>query len=266
MDFIEKIESILSNSGLISPVFDIHIDEKNNIVGYICDELFEQKNDAESQQLIWESLKKHFGQAELIKISVLFHETPRERAERLKEVTEKLTSKPKNIELSKIWQHTKFGLKYWLFVDVKKFDAVYKSFFLIINAKEKFKKGVTFVYPQDVLDFMELSDDGEICEELYFSAFNNAESEIKLDLMKKYDELTKKGLWGNQNNFNYVFKDFSLVKVNKVRLKFDDEEIAILEGFLKNLEDFPVKKEIEKAIEISKMLNNLSSPLIAEAA
>ena len=249
MDLIDRIIETLSKSGLKAPSFDIHFDTQNNVIGYVTDEIFENLDDKESQHLIWDSLRKHFGQDDLLKILTIFHETPKERAERLIGYNSKSTAH------SNFWLHTTPDLtKYWLFIDVAKFGDDYKTFFLVVNQKENFKKGLTYVYNKEVIEFMELAV-GEIYAELFSNTFNNAESEIKYHLITRHDRLSDKGLRGNANMFNYVFDKFVLKPISKNRLIFTDEEIPILIEALEHIENFEVKKDIEIAIKKSDVMN-----------
>lgn len=255
MDLIEKIEHILTTkSELKFPKFDIYYDDENQIVGYIADESFDSKTDEEAQHLIWNTLKKRLGQDDLRKISVIFHETLKERAERL-------MSRSENTIHSKYWLHkTPKETKYWLFIGVDKFEDedTYKAFFLIINEKDNFIKRVTFVYDKEILAFMELGENVE--DELYSTALSNAESEIKLDLMKKYDELKdQQNLIGKNNLYNYVFENFKLTPIKRNDLKFTDEESCLLDKYLKDLDNFSIKKELQRSIEFSKKINKLKS-------
>jgi hypothetical protein len=254
VELIEKIKNILqTKSKLLSPLFDIYFDDTNQVVGYVADEVFEFKTDEESQELIWNSLKRYLEQKELINISGIFHETLQERTKRLSEYSQNTLQL--NSQL-KFWLHkTPEETKYWVFMDVEKINTEYKSFFLIINQLGKFHKNVVFTYTDEVLEFMELKDN-EIYEELYSYVFHQAESEIKLDLMKKYDELKEKQhLMGKNNLYNYVFENFKLIPIAKNKLQFTAEEISILNKYLGGCE-FSIKNSIEEAIRISKIINN----------
>lgn len=256
MDFIERIKKNLSDSELKSPLFDIHFDSENNIVGYIADEFFEDKSDEESQQLIWKLLKNHFTQKELLDISTIFHETPTERSMRLG--GESLNRN--RIRESNFWLHVTPNLsKYWLFIDIRKIDDNYKAIFIIINEKENFKREISFTYNKEIIEFMELSSEDEIKKELYFNTFNKAEAAIKFHLMTKYEELTEKGRWGRANIFSYVFNDFKIKPILKKELIFNEKEILILSKDLSIIDNFKIKKELADAIKISKTINELSN-------
>lgn len=257
MDIIDKVKNILeTKSGLIAPIFDIHYDSQNNVTGHITDKVFETLDHKKSQKLIWNSLGNYLDQSELMKILSIFHETPRERLERL------IGTNFQNNTQSPFWKHSSPDLTtYWLFVDVLKIIDDYKTFFLIINQREGFKQGLTFEYTKDVLAFMELEDDSEITHELYSNTFNTAEAEIKLNLIAKYDNLTKKGLWGSENIFSYVYDKFELKPVSKSQLIFSPEEISILKPILETITDFKILNDLNKAIQKSEAINHSKSQL-----
>ena len=58
MDLIDKITSIIEGLGFKSAMFDLHFDNKGIIYGFVADESFYSKSDAELQNLIWGALKK----------------------------------------------------------------------------------------------------------------------------------------------------------------------------------------------------------------
>lgn len=254
MELINKIKNTLqTKSKLRSPLFDIYFDDTNQVVGYVADEIFESKNDEESQSLIWSSLKQYLAQEELMNISCVFHETLQERTKRLSKYSQNALQLNSQ---SKFWLHkTPEETRYWVVMDVEKINTEYKSFFLIINELGKFHKNVVFSYPDEVIEFMELKAN-EIYEELYSYVFHQAESEIKLDLMKKYDVLKEEQhLMGKNNLYNYVFENFKLMPIAKNKLQFTTEEIFILNKYLSGCE-FSIKNSIEGAIRISEIINN----------
>lgn len=253
MDLIDKIKSILKKTELKAPIFDIHYDNQGNVVGYVADIVFEEKNQAESQKIIWDALQKNLGGEELIRILVIFNETLRERSNRLSGAA------PKTLNHSNFWIHVTPELsKYWLFIDVAKINEDYKSFFLIINQKENYKNGLIFSYPKDVIDFMELGQN-EIYDELYSNTFNNAESEIKIQIMNKHEALTQKGLWGKDNIYNYVFERFELKPQFKIDLIFTNEEIKMLDDALGNYKEFKITKDLIVSAQRSKAINDLKT-------
>ncbi|MBU4485736.1 MAG: hypothetical protein KKD38_02295 [Candidatus Delongbacteria bacterium] len=251
MDLIERIKNILSQNGLKSPVFDLHYDNQLNVIGYIADEFFEDKDDKQCQEYIWEKLKSFMGDEDLVRILTIFHETPKERAERMIEYSPISRSK------SRFWVHSAPDqAKYWIFLDVARFDdGLYKTFSLIINKKENIKKGLIFEYNQEVIGFMEL-EQGEIYQELFDNTFRNAESELKYFIMQKHEKLTEKGLWGSDNMYDYIYKNnFRLTSVTKNQLIFTEDEIPVIESAIQHLDDFEIKKEIELAIKKSQIIN-----------
>jgi hypothetical protein len=252
MDLIDKITGILKSIELTEPIIDIHYDNQKHIVGHITDEKFSSMSDSAAQELIWEALKKNLDAIELKDIIAIFHETPFERVQRINGY------RTKEISHSNFWFHKTPDLAiYWLFIDVAKFGDDYKSFFLIINEKNKISKGLTFVYDKDVLEFMEL-EQNEIHNELYSNTFQNAEAEIKMDLMNHYESLTSQQLYGKANMYYYVYENFQLTPAAKKQLRFTDNEIIKIKAALTNIkDDFAIKTEIEKAINYSTAFNKL---------
>lgn len=252
MDLIDKITEILRSIGLTEPNIDIHYDNQKHVVGHVADDLFSSMSDSAAQELIWTALKKNLDTTELKSIIAIFHETPFERVQRINGY------RTKEVSHSNFWFHKTPDLSiYWLFVDVAKFGDDYKSFFLIINEKNKISKGLTFVYDKEVLRFMEL-EQNEIHDELYSNTFQNAEAEIKMDLMNHYESLTSQQLYGKANMYYYVYESFQLTPLAKKQLRFTDNEITRIEEALKKIkDDFAIKSEIENAINYSKAFNKL---------
>lgn len=250
MDLIDKITKIISETeGLQRPIVELRYDNQKNVVGHICDDKFKSLSDEDSQKLIWTSLKKNLEADELIKVIAIFHETPLERVERLNGY------KPKDAQTSNFWFHQTPELaKYWLFIDVAKFNEDFKSFFLVISEKNKVNKGLTFVYNKEVLDFMEL-EQNEIYDELYSNTFGNAEAEIKLDLMNRYESFQSQQLYGKANMYWYVYEDFKLTPITKNQLFFTEKEIPMIESAMKNIDNFSIKNDIETAIKKSIIIN-----------
>ncbi len=256
MDLIDKIEEILHKIEELKPIIDLHYDNQKNVVGYITDEKFNELSDEDSQKLIWGALKKNLESSDLIKIVALFHETPLERVERLNGY------KSKNSQTSNFWFHQTPELaKYWLFIDIAKFQDDYKSFFLVISEKNNINKALTFVYNKEVLEFMELEQD-EIYNELYSNTFENAEAEIKLDLMNKYEELLSQQLYGKANMYWYIYENFKLTPKSKNQLFFTNNEISMIENSLKKIDNFSIKNDIELAIKKSLVFNTTKIEVI----
>jgi hypothetical protein len=250
MDLIDKITNIISETeGLQSPIVELRYDNQKHVIGHISDAKFKTFSDEDSQKLIWTSLKKNLEADELLNVIAIFHETPLERVERLNGY------KPKDAKTSNFWFHQTPELaKYWLFIDVAKFNEDFKSFFLVISEKNKVNKGLTFVYNEEVLAFMEL-EQNEIYEELYSNTFDNAEAEIKLDLMNKYESFQSQQLYGKANMYWYVYEDFKLTPLTKNQLFFTDKEIPLIESALKDIDGFCIKNDIENAIKKSRIIN-----------
>lgn len=256
MEILEKTRNILENIKLDTPIIELFYDEQKNLIGYIASNTFNNMEDEDAQKLIWNALKNNLPTEEIIKILSIFHETPQERNNRI------FGNNPLKIKHSNIWMHnTKDMTKYWIFIDVSKFEDNYKTFFLTVNAKTKFKKGLTIEYPKNVIEFMELKQE-EIYNELFTNVFNNAEAEIKMDLMFKHDELEKKGVYWKDNIFSYVYDNFELKPASKKDLIFSKEEIEIISKSFQGIESFKVKdivlEAIQKSIIINKMKNDIS--------
>ena len=256
MDLIDNIKRILTQGNeLVSPLFDLHYDNQFNVIGYVADEYFENKEDKDSQRFIWDNLKTFLAQEDLIRIISIFHESPKERVERL------ITNTTNNNSKSNFWKHeTPDSKKYWLFVGVEKFDEIYKSFYLILNPQENFRKGLILVYDKDIISFMDL-DQTEIIDELYDNIFKNAEAEIKAQLIHKYEQLTEKGLWGNSNHYYYVFDSFQLKPMDKSRIIFDNHEIEVVEEAIKQLNEFSFTNTLKTILNWSKKFNAMKSEL-----
>lgn len=256
MDLIDKLKGLLSNIGLKDPIIELHYDNQENIVGHITDESFVKMTDEEAQSLIWNALKKRLDSPQLIKVIAIFHETPQERIERIQGY------RTRNIKHSNYWYHKTPELStYWLFLDVAKFRDTYKTFFLIINEKEDCSKGLTFVYEKEIIEFMELEQD-EIHNELYTNAFSNGEADIKMELMKRYEELTASGLNGKANRYWYVYEDFQMTPASKSQLLFSTKEIEMIHKGLHQLDDFQIKNHLNEAMKKSEMFNRQKKEII----
>jgi len=255
MDLIDKINKILSEIGLNAPIIDTHYDNQQNVVGHITDESFVKMSDEDAQSLIWTALKKNLDSSELIKVIAIFHETPQERIERIQGY------RTRDIKYSKYWYHqTPEMTKYWLFVDVAKIGEVYKTFFLIINEREGFNKGLTFVYEKDVLEFMEL-EQNEIHKELFVNAFSNGEVDIKMELMNRYEKLSSQNLNGKANRYWYVYENFKLTPASKSQLLFTEGEISMIKNGLAQIDDFEIKNELDVAMKKSEIFNKMKKEI-----
>ncbi|ETR73614.1 MAG: hypothetical protein OMM_00815 [Candidatus Magnetoglobus multicellularis str. Araruama] len=249
MEILDTIRKILNELEIADPIVDVHYDEQNNIIGFVCSTTFSDLDDMESQNIIWKALKRHLGTEELIKILVIFHETPHDRLLRVS--GDEIRVKPIN---NSLWIHQTPKLsKYWMAVDVCKFDDEYKSTYLVINGDEKFQKGVTFVYTPEIIEFMELNQE-EIYDELFSKIFENAESEIKLQVIKKHDELTKKDRWGRDNIYSYVFQSFKLKQLPLSKVIFNENELKLFKKLIGKMEDFTIKTKIQERIALSELM------------
>ncbi len=251
MDLIDKICSILKSNGLQYSNIELHYDNQKNVSGHISDDKFKSLSDKDSQELIWSALRKNLETDELIRVIAIFHETPLERVERLNGF------KSNEVRFSNFWFHQTPELaKYWLFIDVAKFGVDFKSFFIIVSEKNKVNKGLSFVYDKEVLSFMEL-EQNEVLNEIYTNTFINAEAEIKMDLMNKYESLSSQQLFGKANMYWYVYENFKLTPFSKNQLFFTDKEILMINESLSKIDNFKIKTEIELAIKKSTLINQM---------
>ena len=250
MDLIKQIEKVLLAMPVNNVVVDINYDEQNKIIGYVCSESFKNVPDSESQKMIWDSLKNNFGLDDLINIDIIFHETPRERINRISESKISLKSPNRN----NYWLHkAPDNSKYWVFIDVTKFENEYKAVFLIINGADNYQKGFSLIYTPEILKFMGL-EESEIDTELFNNIFENAESEVKEELMRKHDLQTKHNLYGRDNIYNYVYQQFQLVPKQFHEIIFNEKEIILMEPLLKQMENHSIKNVLIKKVELSRML------------
>jgi len=255
MDLIKEIEEILKEI-LESPIIDLSYDSNGDIFGYVSSSTFENKDDSESQSLIWDSLKNRLNREDLIKIFMIFNETPSEMAIRLRGETQKYDNIKYPDLRYKFWYHvTPNRSKYWLFIDAKRFNNDYKSIFMALNSKENYHKGLIYNYSKELIELMKLEQEN-IFNELLDSAFKGGEAEIIAYLSLKYDELANKGIFGNSNNYNYIYKSFQMEPCPKNILLFDDEETKFIKGLLKDFDDFDIQIDIKNAIKISRMRNS----------
>lgn len=249
---LQRLREVLrSIPKLNDTIVDIHYDETGKVVGFVCSEAFSQMADYQSQQLIWEAIHSNFGNDDIIGIDIIYHETPQERLLRLDECE----ANGNRGDIHNYWFHESPDMcKYWVFVDVGKFDDTYKSIFISFNAKDKFNRGTTFEYPGEVVEFMELHNDKEVYEELYSHVIQSAEAEVKAELARKYELETSKHLYGRDNIFSYVFKDFRLTAKAAREVIFDDVELQIIEPLLDSFEGFPIKPHLQKQVLASRSI------------
>ncbi len=255
MELITKIKEILKEN-LDSPIIDLSCDSKGDIFGYVSSSTFENKDDTECQSIIWNSLRNKLSQKELIKIFMIYNETPSEMAIRLGSNTQR-NNNPKYPDLRyKIWYHvTPTRSKYWLFIDATRVENDFKSIYLVLNAKENFMKGLIYNYPKNLIKFMQLKQEN-IYNELLDSAFTGGEAEIIAHLSIKYDEQIGQGIFGKFNNFNYIYQSFQLSPCSNNKLLFDDEEIKFINKHIKEFNGFDIQDDIKKAIKISTRINS----------
>jgi len=247
MDTIDKITRVLENNGYKNSQIDFHYDKEKNIYGYVTSEKINTKNRKNSLKSIWELLGKYLAADEVIRILAIFVETPEEKVKRLANEDIELKN-----NLSRFWVHKTYdSALYWIFVDTLKIEDGYKTFFLIINEKYSFHKGLIFNYPSKVIKFMMLKH-GEVAQELHSNALDKAIGEIKIDLMNRYEELKKsEGLFGEDNRYHYVFMNFTISPVALPYVEFTPGEIKLLQKASRYYSKYSIGKEINEAIERS---------------
>jgi len=251
MELLDKVRKILGDLEIEDPVTDVHYSESGNIIGYICSETFANLDDMKSQELILTAFRKRLGAEELVKIHVVFPETPSERLLRMS--GGEMNDEELKIKSKKdcLWTHeTPNFSKYRVAVDVGKFEDEYKSTYLVINGRENIQTGRTFIYTHELIEFMQLAPN-EIESELFSDAFELAEVDIKLHIMKKYDELTEKGQWGDNNMYSYIFQSFELIPKPLSKAIFDKNELKLFQKLIGKMGDFPIKTEIQNCISAS---------------
>lgn len=250
---LQRLRQVLSSiPELQDAIVDIHYDETGKVVGFVCSESFNVMSDSHSQALIWGTIKSYFGNDDILDVDVIYHETPQDRLVRLSDDSEVVDCRT---EIQNYWFHESPDMcKYWVFVDVGKFDDNYKSIFVSFNSRDGFNRGTTFEYPREVVEFMELHNDKEVYDELYSHVIHSAEAEVKAELARKYEVETNKHLYGRENIFSYIFQNFKLTAKTAKELIFDDAELQIIEPLLGNFEGFPIKSQLEKQVLASRSI------------
>lgn len=246
MDLIEKIETVIRKSGqLENPSIDLKYDEKRNVFGYIISESFYNKDDNGAQSLIWNILRNNLEKEELLRIFMIFNETPQEAG--MKEYEGDLEDLNQ-----RYWFHeTPEKSKYWLFIDIGRQDNNYKTFYLTLNARLKFHKCLIYNYPKHIIEFMELEGDEEIKKELLNEVFKSGEAEISGSLIQRYEEFKNNGYIGKKNPYDYFYNTFKMTACRTRDLIFSFEEIQLIEIYLGKL-NFPIIEQLKKGIEVSK--------------
>jgi acid stress-induced BolA-like protein IbaG/YrbA len=247
MDLIEKIQQILEKK-LINPTIELRYDEKGNVFGRVISDSFQNRTDTESQSLIWDTLRKSLEKHDLLKIFMIFNETPQEAGFQENTYREKKSK-------TKFWYHTTpTKTKYWLFVDVNRFKEDFRTFYLVINAKIKFDKCRIYNYPNQVVKFMELKKD-ELNDELLNQVFISGEAEIMGNLIQQYERTASIGIVAKRNPYNYIYSSFELTPCYSNQLIFNEQEIQILNKYLSKLH-FPISKDLKRGIKMSSIINN----------
>jgi acid stress-induced BolA-like protein IbaG/YrbA len=252
MEKIDKIRKILSGLDIEFPEVDVFYEGKN-IVGYIASDSFKDLTDEECQRIIWKALEDQMGKNELISILAIFHETKEEKLFRLNEDNPSSTK----VANKKLWIHeTPDMSKYWMVIDFNKFGDEYKTIYIIVNSKDNWSTGMTFKYGSEIIDFMQL-EQHEIYPELFSKAFENAEAEIKLQIMRKYENMSEKNIYGKNNPFNYIFNSFKLKPYPFHKAFFNEKEVALFEKLINGkMDNFSIKEKLQKCISISKSINS----------
>lgn len=252
MELIERIEKSLFEMKLIDPNFDVHEDKNGNIYGFITSPSFETMNDEDAQKMIWEKLKKDFEHHELTKIMSLINETPLERLNRSGSV---------NIEENKskccyeLWEHICPDMdRYIIFISITKIQNEYKATYFWLSEMNKSGNLSTTNYTEDVINFMEL-EQKDIIPELYSNTLNIAESEVKLDIIKKHQELVNKNIYGQNNIYSYVYHNFKIhpIQLKKLLLKSKDF-VDEIEKIVIKTPDSLHKENVLKQISINKAI------------
>lgn len=247
MDLIEKIQQDLQKK-LINPTIELRYDEKGNVFGRVISDSFQNKTDTQSQSLIWDILRRSLEKHELLKIFMIFNETPQEAG-----FQENISRNRKS--KIKFWYHnTPAKTKYWLFADVGKFRNEYKTFYLVINAKINYDKCRMYNYPNQVVKFMELKKE-ELNDELLNQVFISGEAEIMGNLIQQYERTANMGIVAKRNPYNYIYGSFELTPCFSNQLLFNEQEIQLLNKYLSKLQ-FSIVKELKQGIEMSQTIIN----------
>lgn len=250
MELIDQVRSIIKNLNLEDPIIDLNYDKQGNIVGYVADPSFQSRPTEEVQKMLWKALKDNLPQKDFLRIIALFHEAPSERLNRLSD------KKQLGIELpfSKFWLHkTPDFAKYWMFIDVARLGDEYEAFYLILCEKFHIEKGTKLHYDQEVISFMELSQD-EIYKEVYTNIFGLGEVEVQTDIMNRYEKLSQEGLFGAANPYFYVYASFKMEPYRQGQILFSASEIQMIQKHLTELKNFSITDELDRAIKKSKKI------------
>ncbi len=250
MDTIDKIVRVLIRNGFTKNQIEFHYDDERNIFGYITQEQVTSKNKKKILKNIWEMLAKYLTAQEFVRILGIFIESPAEKVNRVLENSANIQG-----HLSRFWIHyTKDSSHYWIFVDVIKNGDGYKSFYLIINEMYSYHKGMVFNYPDDIIKFMDLEVE-QIAPELHTKALENAQNEIKIDLINRYEDLKRReNLFGDDNRFHYAFNNFWAEPVTFSLIQFTEGEMKLLEKASKYYSKFAIGEEINQAIVRSRIV------------
>lgn len=251
MELIAKVKDALGLLGMSAPAYELTADANGNVSGFVSDPIFAELSDDEAQQKIWEQLRATLSPEDQRRVLAIFQETPAERSQRQ---TGFVGPGPTRVHF---FCHTdRERARYWLFVDVTRVDIEYKAMFFLFSAKSDFFKSVTFVYSDEVIEFMELTDE-DIYPELHRNAFGNGEAELKAVLMNKYDKLEALGKVGENNPYWYVFNNFVMAPCPVHTLRFDVAEVSFLEARQQVLEPYSIWVELAKAITRSRHQNTV---------
>lgn len=250
MGLVDDIKSAFKNSKLKEPVVNLE-NYNDNIFGYISSESFESKSDEDCQSIIWKILDENLSKEDLLKITAIFHETPKERAKRLiiKHINESVKSKS-------YFHTTPEKDKYWIFIDACKLEGGdYKTIFIIFNEIHKFKKIRTYKYPKSVIEWMEYGSN-EIYYDLLNEVFESAKTEVEINIIKRYDKNQDEGLTDKNNIFDYVLWGFKLDPIAPNKILFSKKEISIIRRFLEKITEFSIHRYLVQIINNSLLFNN----------
>lgn len=242
MDLKDTVKNALEEMEIQAPSIEISTDQHGNIFGFVASTSFKDITDEDAQKMVWEKLKEKLDIDQLKNVLLITCETPIERLARYGATA---IVAPKKI-YPDIWVHNCPDLNiYMIFVSTTKINNTYKASYVWIDDKGQSPTGLVFDYPEDVIGFMELEQQ-EIVPEIYENALENATTEIKSQIMGKYEKMTDQGVWGKNNIYNYVFSEFTItpIKINKIPVK-----IETIKSFKEKILATPESLNRDSAIE-----------------
>jgi hypothetical protein len=244
MELIEQIKQVLKTDMDSEMLFDLTYDTQGYIHGYVASEKFANKSEKAIQKEIWAIIAKYIGKQDLKKILALMSETIEERFNRLNDSQNEIHPN----QLKSFWKHVAPDKSiFYAFVDAGRIGEIYQSFYLVINIKRNLSKGLVYNYTEEVVNFMKL-DGHSVYKEILNNAINGAKTTIEIDLMKSYEAWSEKGLYGKENQYNYIFQNFALTPINIRSYKFTIEETDFIMGKMKSLPDLKAKFDLKESL------------------